>query len=183
MPESTPVYGITYPCATDVIDAADFATFATDVDNALAILNDLSQTALTRPAARITGSVISLPTGVDTLATYIAEDFDNDGMADLAVSTSRLTVQTAGTYMVIFEAIINSATTNTSAAVAIAKNGTIEYRKKDGNTTNSLMPLLVAGLFDAVPGDFFTGLGYWTGTGGPSDIFVPVLSARMVNRP
>jgi len=183
MPESTPIYGITYPCATDVIDAAAFQTFANDVDSAIATVNAVSTDALNRPAARIINfGMQALVNGASTAAIYDTEVFDNDGMANLGVSNDRLTVQTAGTYLVMGNTRIDGAPIQ-SASVGLFKNGTINYRAKEGDATGFLQILVgIAGVFDAVPGDFFQAFLIYRGGGAGNATFTE-LSARMVNRP
>lgn len=184
MPESTPIYGIPYPCLTDVVDAAAFQDFADAVDAALAAVNVVATEALNRPAATVLqlGAPLALAVGVTTTATYNTEVMDNDGMGNLGVANDRLTVQTAGTYLVTFNATIS---TNggvlTAGSVALGRSGSILYRKKDGNPLNSSVSLNIAGVFDAAVGQTFSGHLVYAGTVA-GEATLAQLSARLVNR-
>jgi hypothetical protein len=186
MPATTPIYGITYPCAGDVINAAAFATFATSVDAALASVNLTATEALTRPVARLAGDIsVAVAVNTEFTGTYNVVLFDNDAMANLGVSNDRLTVQTAGTYLVTYSDNISAGNPATATAVSVYKNGVLEARSKDDFITSaSSFQLEVAALFDAVPGDFFTGSSWWLGTPGANDDSTSRhLTARLVNRP
>lgn len=182
MPASTPIYGIRYPCANEVISPTDFANFANDVANALSTVEAAKQSAVNRPTAKVSTTVAqNIATNVNTLMTYDQAVFDNDNMADLAVAPSRLTVQTSGTYFVTHTSFINAVGTSTAFAAAVTLNGTITYRQKNSNGNNTYMYVTVGGLIDAVAGDYFSTFDYWLGVGGPTTSLFRSFSARLVN--
>lgn len=183
MPGVTPNWGFPYPCSGETIDCLIFEQFAEAVQTTLSDMNIFADTALNRPTASVVGGIQTVAVGVSTNATYTTENYDNFGMADLAVNNDRLTVQADGVYMVTTALILGPTfTTITSNAVAISKNGTILYRKKSSSNTDTPMAVTVTGLIGCVAGDILRSSILWTGTGGPIEV-TTLLSARLVALP
>lgn len=185
MPGSTPVYGITYPCGTDTIDASVFQTFSQTLDAAFVAAQAELDAATNKPSAQIyatslNGSV-NVVIATDTTLTFAVEVYDNNGMASLAVNNDRLTIQTGGVYWVELFTQISGYTTLTSITGILRVNGVDFYRYKsralaiasDGFAHFS-MPV------NLNPGDFLQGRVRWTGTGGPGSADIRRLSASML---
>ena len=186
MPASTAIFGITYPCGGDTIDPDALATFAQTMDAALAQgAADLAQ-ATNRPNAQVQASATtqSVVINVITTLTYTDESYDNDAMADLATNNDRLTIQTSGVYLVWGAFNTGSTTTQTSAAIILTVNGVevgrYKTRPRSTQTTNRVslaIPLSLAA------GDIVRAQALWTGSGGPSNFTVRILSASFLATP
>lgn len=186
MPASTAVYGITYPCGGDTIDAGVFATFADSLDIALTQgAADIAE-ATERPNAQVQGPFTSqsVTVNVVTTLTYIDEIYDNDGMADLATNNDRLTVQTTGAYLIWGGFSLSGFTTLSSMAIILLVNGIERGRHKSRAPTFSgdgqvdlTMPM------NLTAGDYIQAQALWTGTGGPASVQPRILSASYVAAP
>ena len=68
---------------------------------------------------------LSIASGAETEMTFPTEDFDTDGMHDTATNTGRITINTAGIYLVQIRIATSVAMTSTTAAfyAEIKKNG------------------------------------------------------------
>ncbi len=182
---TTPNFEIRYPCAGDTIDCDTFANFTNDIQAALDAVAVSETAALNRPNAKITengAQTIAFNTTTDIQ--FHIEEYDNNGMADLAVNNERLTIQTAGIYMAEAYMSGNSSfTTVSSQAIALSQNGTIRYRKKDSNRSNLTSSIHVVGLFNCLVGDVLRAVYLWTGSGGPEGVFSCEFQARLVSLP
>ena len=120
-----------------------------------------------RPSARIYGSTTSIPTSSFTTLTFATEEFDNDGMATLGTSASRLTIQTSGRYL-LTAAVPFAASATGSRAVAFAKNGTVLTGagggEQVGQATQATM-VNVSRVVDLVAGDYVE-VQCWQNSGG-----------------
>lgn len=183
---STPNFAIPYPCSGDNIDCGVFEDFTTAVQNALLSVDVSVEEANNRPAASISMSASqNINVGAATNVQFGSELYDNDNMANLGVNNDRLTVVTTGMYMVTGFTLGNggSVTTLTSEAVALSRNGTILYRKKNSSDDNRSMGNTVTGLINCTAGDILRLVYLWTGTGGPMSLGFGTLSARLVAIP
>lgn len=183
MPESTPIYGIPYPCPGETIDSDVFADFANAVDAAMTAVAATSVEALNRPNAKVQLTASdALAAGVELQLTFDVEAWDNDGMANVP-AVDALTIQTAGTYLVVgASTIATTGGTFTVAQIALKRNATTLYVRRDNSIDLSAVSLYLTGLIDCVPGDVITlhGQKYGSMTGTASS---NSLSARMINRP
>lgn len=70
MPDSTPIYGFTYPCPGEVVSAADFTLLANQIDAKLTDVNNDLNAALLRRNIQVTppGTQV-IPAGVETTLT------------------------------------------------------------------------------------------------------------------
>ena len=168
---STPNFAIPYPCMGVPITLADFSSFATAVETAIASVDTVEGTVLSRPSAFVVNSgSTSVALGASTPLTYNTELWDTDGMADLAVNASRLTVRTNGVYMVFGGSnTVASPATVTSNRVTLSKNGAAFATNKQDSTA-STYPNMAMSIIPAVVGDFFLLEYLWTGTVGPINI-------------
>lgn len=68
MPENTPIYGFTYPCPGDPVDATSFATLANQIDTQLLALQDDEEWSLGRYSIQqtMTPNQAGLVSGVET---------------------------------------------------------------------------------------------------------------------
>lgn len=184
MPGMTPNFAIPYPCSGETIDCTIFASFTQAIQDALISVEDLTVTALNRPAAGVSGTGQAITVNVSTNATFGTELYDNNNMADLAVNNDRLTIQTDGVYMVtVWSGLQSGWATMTSNAVAISNNGTVLYRKKNSSDNDLDMDVTVTGLVNCVAGDILRCSILWTGTGGPATTSITRLFARLVALP
>ena len=184
MPGVTPNWGLPYPCSGETIDCLIFEQFAEAVQTTLSDMNIFADTALNRPAASVNNGTQTVAVNTSTNAIYATEEYDNFNMVDLAVNNDRITIQADGIYMVnTWSSLGSGFTTITSNAVAITKNGTVFYRKKNSSNTDLTMDVNVTGLLSCVAGDIIRASLLWTGTGGPINTFDTRLSARLVALP
>lgn len=113
------------------------------------------------PACRVTlGANLSLPNGTVTTATWATEQFDTDNMHSTSVNTARLTVQTAGLYVVTLGGLIQSAADYTRFMGRILLNGSTEIGRQtdmgtySGGESNGVS---LSALWKASADDYFTG--------------------------
>lgn len=95
--------GITYPVLTDPVSSLGptIQDMALDLDTLVQQLADRLDAAAHRPAARMSAIANQLLTPfVANTVTFVAEDFDNGGMIDLAASNTRIRITEQGLYMV-----------------------------------------------------------------------------------
>lgn len=185
MPGMTPVFGITYPCGGETIDVDALATFSRTLDAALVAGAADLEAATNRPNAQIRyaiGSTVqTVPFNVATNATYAAELYDNDNMADLAVNNDRLTCQTGGVYFISSTFSLSNMTTLTGCSLIITVNGVEVGRWKNrvitgGTFTECTLAIPV----DLFPGDIVRTQVFWTGTGGPANVTNNSMAASLL---
>lgn len=169
MPD-TPVYAITYPCMGVPLTLADFSTFATDVEAALAIV-DAEALAVTQiPHLKINGTVTT------ALSVEAVMLFTSTGATLYAVSgftvnnaAGTITVITPGLYEITAQVDANQSTlTMTSQRAAIYINGVLhsarKYRAYNPVLAGALDGTYKVGVYLAA-GDVVTLRYLWTGTG------------------
>jgi hypothetical protein len=184
MPGVTDRFSIPFPCQGDAINPAVFATWTNGIESAMAQVDTMRGLALHRPAASVTfPNALSLPQGVATNVTFGSELFDTDNMVDLAANNDRITIRTAGVYMVEANLCLQQGpvTTYTSGRNAVTVNGTVSLaRKHDDISVASTISGILATVL--APGDILRLQYLWTGTGGPASLACQYarLSARMV---
>lgn len=190
MPESTPIFGIPYPVFGETITPVHFQNFANSIDTLLDTNQALIEGGLDRPYVQVLNNQISLTQAVDTLLTFNNVDVDggipsvdNDGMFD-PLNPDRVTVQTAGVYMVtITDITVSGFTTLTSWRITLLHNSVIRYAERKNEASSSDAPeISLNGLIVCNVSDTLQARGLWTGTGGPATInsFTPYFAARFV---
>jgi hypothetical protein len=94
--------GFPYPTGGDPVDGpAQLQALAEAIDNSM-VATYASAASVTSPAAaRITGGSQSTTTGLGKIMNFNSVYFDNDNMADLVADPQKLTVRTAGVYVVM----------------------------------------------------------------------------------
>lgn len=110
MPENTPIYGFTYPCPGDPVDATDFQTLATQIDAALASLAVDENWALGRYSVRqtMTPSQAGLVQGVETV---------------LSNANSTYVIPADGVYVASAELRLTPTTSCDSVRLRLRRNG------------------------------------------------------------
>lgn len=182
MPGATPDHAIPYPYLGEVVDAQSIQDLADAVD---ALLNTAISTAVSytkRPAAlvkRDTGTQ-SFATGAGLAnLTFTTEHYDNNGMGNLGVNNERLTIQTAGVYLLAGSWEISSSN-NEDVQVAngvLTVNGTIVSGQKlrFPETGGSFACVKRMSVADIVRVQF-----QWTGINSPKNIVAASLGARWI---
>jgi hypothetical protein len=65
MPRNTPIYGFTYQCPGDIVDAADFALLGGQIDAKMTALDALQVRMLTRRNTNVDQSAVGVASGVE----------------------------------------------------------------------------------------------------------------------
>jgi hypothetical protein len=87
-----------------------------------------------RPAARMIGTIQLNPPVVATVVEFDSEEIDTDNMINIAGNPTRLTIQTAGFYLLGGQVRFQSAGGGTPAAIGIIRNGSGIYESRDSMT-------------------------------------------------
>ncbi|MHA4774771.1 hypothetical protein L1085_009735 [Streptomyces sp. MSC1_001] len=120
MPLNTP-RGYTYPEYPDTQNfPAVMQDLAQDIDTDVqARYNEIADS-VEYPSVLIHKTVAqSIPSNTNTLLTFGTEVYDNDNMANLGVSNTQITIQTAGVYIVSGSVTLNGNGNATPAAAAL----------------------------------------------------------------
>lgn len=178
MPD-TPVYGITYPCASSPVDVDDFRVLAEDVATAVSTV-DLESVGITHLANGRALGTVNPALGVEGTFLYTAfpAQTTTTGIA-LNAGTGVFTVITGGIYSATLRnGGAQSTLTVTSHRMSVAVNGvnqvTRKYRGSNPPDQFSMTGSYSCDIF-AAAGDLITFRFLWTGTGallGPVQSFV-----------
>lgn len=185
MPESTPVWNIPYPCASDTIDPAIFCEFSEAVDAALVSLNDEAEFLVNRPGARITrtANANTFTAGAATTVTYDTTEFDNQGAVDLGTDNTAITIPFDGVYWASFSVGgMATFTTWTGYYMNIIQNGTTRISRKYNVVTAQSVPTdnTVFGVLTCSAGNIVRGQYTFIGTGGPQTMSRASLSVAFI---
>jgi hypothetical protein len=114
------------------------------------------------------GGAQTITTGVLTSLTWNSEEYDNDSIHDVIINPERLTIKTAGRYLIFGFVRFESNATGTRG-IEIIKDGisTLVERYKDACSTNC--GLTIATVDDFEVGDYIE-LDVWQDSGGNLDI-------------
>lgn len=152
MPENTPIYGFTYPCPGEDVDAAAFALLAGQLDTKMADVNADWFYALNRYNTHVpAGSTQVLAAGVEVTLTTIGSTF---------------TVPVAGVWA--FKAALQSTVapaTITAWRARIAQNGVAKYGETQNEETNLTLGPQPRVMLPCAAGDAITVVTFYTGTG------------------
>lgn len=96
MPNSTPIYGFTYPCPGDTVDAADFQLLANQIDAQLAVVDADYDLALNRFNVDFFGTLQNIAAGVATAITTPQYTLPADGV--FLVSARTVTLSAPATF-------------------------------------------------------------------------------------
>lgn len=182
MPGVTPGLSLPYPYANETVDSVSVKNLADAVDAALN--TSITNATLTnrRPAAlvkRTTGTQSFASGAALANLTYTTEMFDNDAMGNLGTNNERLTITTAGVYLISAFWSLDPSTNGsevTSSNAIITVNGTLIAGRKTRFTllgAFSVMHRLSAA--DVIRQQFT-----WTGTNSPKNVTQAALAARWI---
>lgn len=164
MPESTPIYGFTYPCPDETITSAAFNTLANQIDTKLNDVNNDLILALNRPNVDQGGSAVlqTIAAGVDTV---------------LTIPEATYTILTPGVWMV--RAVINTFNLPTVNMMRgrIRQNGVVRYSYTTNTEGNNPGPVIPLGPIVAAAGDVIS-LQFLFNGAGTMDVFA-TLTAKM----
>lgn len=120
MPGQTSPWNLRYPLYTEAVAAAtQIQNLANDIDDAFTTVQASIASAANKIRCRVSRvTAQSIPNNAFTNTTFTAEQFDNDNMANLGVDATRLIVNTAGLYLVIWQARFDANSTGERAARA-----------------------------------------------------------------
>jgi hypothetical protein len=178
MPD-TPVYGITYPCATSPVSMNDFRVLAEDTETAVNVV-DFEGVAATHLANGRAFGTANPAFAVEATLVYTASPAQNTTTGiTLNTATGVFTVLTGGIYSASVRNLgAQSTLTVTSHRMSVAVNGvnqvTRKYRGSNPPDQFSMTGAYSCDIFAAV-GDLVTFRFLWTGTGallGPVQAYV-----------
>lgn len=150
------------------ITIADFSSFATSVESAIATVDALATQVIDPPTASVDLSMAGVAFGVATDINYTSESWDSGSIANPTFTA--LNIPENGMYMVNIFAGVSGFATITSMRAAISVNGTNQYVFKflpAAATPNQAHP---QGLLRLAAGDLVRCNFLWTGTGGPGTV-------------
>lgn len=172
MPENTPIYGFTYPCPGDTIDAAAFATLANQVDTQLLALQDDEEWSLGRYSVSqvMTPNQAGLAQGVETV---------------LVNALSTYVIPADGVYIANALFLVAATTSLDSARGRLRLNGNPipgrTYNNASSPFSNQTQAFSIPGNpFVAVTGDTISAAVLWFGVGTATAILR--LDVRMIVR-
>jgi len=164
---STPVFGITYPCIGTVVTPADFYTFSTTLEAAIAAVDALVSQATMPPHVGVLVNQ-SVAVGAATNCA-VSQIYYSEPLGLTSIGATSITAPTTGLYQISQYISVSGFTTLTSLKVSITVNGAIEYAYKQPapsvGVANNSMP---HGLVKLIGGDAVRANVLWTGTGGPA---------------
>lgn len=181
MPGTTSL-GIPFPYANEVADAVSVKNLADEVDVELNAAITAATLTTKRPAALVkrTSGTQSFATGAAFAnLTYTTEMFDNDGMGNLGANNERLTVTTAGVYLIsglwFLDPSYNE-TEVTSSNFIITINGSVLA----GRTARFVLGGALSIMHRLSAADIIRTQFKWVGTGSPKNITQAALGARWI---
>ena len=167
MPETTPIYGFSYPCAGDVVDPADFATLGGQIDTALDAADADMQYALNRYNVTLIGAAQGATVNVDVTLTTPTYTAPVAGVWLVRAHVARTTTPTT----------VNMMRTRLLHSIAPA----LRYGQTANTEGNqSLFKPWAAAPFVATAGSVFSIIFQWNGTGTMN--VQGFLSARLLCR-
>lgn len=181
MPGTTTTYSIPYPYETETVTSVSVKNLADTVDG---LLN--TQITAANNAAKFPAALIKRDTGTQSFATgaglanltHTTEHYDNNGMANLGANSERLTIATAGVYMITGAVFTDSSNNEniTMAELTLTLNGTLISARK-GRWTRGLH---VAHMKRLAVADILRLQYRWVGTSSPKNVTRAALAARWV---
>lgn len=153
MPESTPIYGFTYPCPDEVVTSAHFATLANQIDAKLLELDADQNLALNRPNVDVAQAGFqTIPVGVETVLTS---------------PDATYTASMSGVYVVRGSVADDpgASPTITGWRARVRRNGVTQFGFTHSTPGNTVHPLQPTGVIVATAGDVFTIAVLFTGAG------------------
>lgn len=126
MPANTPNRAYTYPLYTDTQNfPAAIQDLAQDIDADVEAVENQILLSYNQPSAHISAAGQVIPSNVSTTCTFTSEDYDNDGMVNLGVNNTRITIQTPGIYVLngFIRILGNGNATLSGAGLTLASSG------------------------------------------------------------
>lgn len=172
MPENTPIYGFTYPCPGDPVDATSFATLANQIDTRLLSIRDDEEWALGRYSVQqqMAPAQAGMVQGVETV---------------LVNAGSTYVIPADGIYIATGITQVSATTSVTSARLRLRLNGVAipgrSYNNLNAPFVTFTNPFDVPSApFPAVTGDTISAAVLWFGVGTGTATFI--LHVRMLVR-
>lgn len=166
MPESTPIYGFTYPCPGEVVSAASFTVLANQIDAKLVDVNNDLTAALNRRNFYVNGSgTQAIPAGADTVLTI-------PGMTYV--------IPEAGVWIVRAAVFAQSSPATNMMRTRVRQNGVVRFAFTQNTEGGTLVPPIAFGPMVAAVGDTVTVAFLYNGL-GTMDVSGN-LSAKMIVR-
>ena len=135
------------------------------------------------PACSVYNSAVqSIPNATSTALTANSENYDNDSMHSTATNTSRITIQTAGRYLLSGTILYDNNATG-ARSVTFRKNGTTSYVATSAPNIGSTLDMGISGMRTLVlaAGDYVECLGYQN-SGGALDATLQEFVALFLTR-
>lgn len=169
MPESTPIYGFTYPCPDETVSSASFTILANQIDAKLADVNNDLTLALNRPNVDQSdnSTTQNIAAGVDTV---------------LTLPSSTYTISTAGVWMVRAQVHTFGLPTVNMMRGRIRQNGVVRYSYTTNTEGNNPGPTFPLGPIVAAVGDVIT-LQFLFNGAGTMDVFASLTAKMWVRIP
>lgn len=182
MPGLTSPQNYPYPLYTEANNGpAQIQALADAIDNGIVASQALIASIVSRKAFRVSSGVAqSIPNNTNTLAVFATEEFDNDTMFNVGVSTTNATVNTAGLFLFTMTSTWAANATGVRMT-ALLKNGVqvgAFQAVSAGGVLSSGTPFTM--LINAIVGDVFTVRLFQT-SGGALNSTSRVFSASRVS--
>lgn len=164
MPDTTPVYGLPYPCPGDTVDATDFQDLALAVEATLVNVDADYLLALNRFNTDLGGATQTIAAGVDTV-----------------ITTPQYVIPADGIWVVsahLFNA--NTPPTINSMRIRVRQGVTVRFGFTANTEVNTPRRVIADGPIVAAAGDVISTTVLYSGT-GTMDVFVD-LTAKMLCR-
>jgi hypothetical protein len=147
---------------------ADFSSFATSVEAAIATVDALATESTSPPNASVALNMAGVAVTVATDITYTSENWDSGTIA--TPPATALTVPANGMYMVAINAGVSGFATITSMRASISVNAVNQYTFKYLPAQATPTQAIPHGLLHLAAGDLVRCNFLWTGTGGPGTV-------------
>jgi hypothetical protein len=163
--------GIAYPCLDPLVNPADFATFATTTETAIAATQALTPALLRRDFVKASGINPNTATGVTSTVSWTNPIAVNNpsGMFNAGTPTV-FTVQSAGSFLVslhVHNFTFPTTATSLRGAVLLAGVEQVWAKWPQSGTANVGSFHVDGHIISAAVGQQITCTFLWTGTGGP----------------
>lgn len=177
MPGQTANFAIRYPCPGDTVTMDAFANWASDIENALLTVSELTEQASNRPRAigRTSNAGTAVAAGAGPITLQATTIVTSVGLSNLSGVFTPTTTDSNGLYMLMAQVTpVNTATTVTSFKATILANNTVAASRTLASSVVGTIakPISLVGL------GFVTTVGggalvqfEWTGTGGPLNVY------------
>jgi len=112
-------------------------------------------------------SDLTVNSGAFTVVTWSTEDVDTDGMVTLGTNNDRITIQTAGTYLLVANARFSAGSSNEQDLLIYrTRSGSDTLLVQDNRATGQINGMSLTVVDDALVGDYYR-VQTWTNTSSP----------------